>query len=91
MNQKHYTLIAIIGLIIIFHYNGILKLFTLDNLLEKRDTLTQYVSNNYSFAVIGYVAVYIISISFSIPGATILTLAGGYLFGILGLPMIIWV
>lgn len=37
---------------------------------------------NYLWASLGFIAVYIATVAFSLPGATIVTLAGGFLFGV---------
>ena len=45
--------------------------------------LQQVVERNYLLSVGGYIVIYIVVVAFSIPGATILTLGGGFLFGTL--------
>lgn len=55
--------------------------FTLENLKNNREYLRYFVNHNYLISVVIYISIYILAVSLSIPGALILTLAGGYLFG----------
>ena len=48
---------------------------------EHRETLLAYRDAHYFLAVVGFVAAYAAVGAFSLPGATILTLTGGFLFG----------
>jgi uncharacterized membrane protein YdjX (TVP38/TMEM64 family) len=50
-------------------------------LFDNRDTLLETVNTRYALAVTIYVAVYIAVTALSIPGATVLTLLGGFFFG----------
>ena len=51
------------------------------NLEANKDTLFESVSENYLLAVVLYILLYIAVVAFSIPGATVLTLLGGFFFG----------
>jgi uncharacterized membrane protein YdjX (TVP38/TMEM64 family) len=68
---------AIIGI----RASGAGEYFTFENLQKNKEALHELVSGQYAFSVFIYIAVYIAVTAFSIPGATILTLAGGFLFG----------
>lgn len=50
-------------------------------LAEHRGTLLAFARDNAALAGIGYVAAYAAAVAFSVPGAVVLTLAGGFLFG----------
>ena len=52
-------------------------------LSENRDTLIAFRDANYLVAAVVFVAVYVAIVAFSLPGATIATLTGGFLFGTL--------
>ncbi len=58
-------------------------LLTLENLKARQADIELYRSNNPAFAVLIYCSVYIIVTALSIPGAVILTLTGGAIFGLL--------
>jgi uncharacterized membrane protein YdjX (TVP38/TMEM64 family) len=55
---------------------------TFDALAENRDALVAFRDENYLLAVLGFILAYIAIVAFSLPGATITTLTGGFLFGI---------
>jgi uncharacterized membrane protein YdjX (TVP38/TMEM64 family) len=51
-------------------------------LAENREALLAYRDANYLVTVLGFVAIYAVIVAFSLPGATVATLTGGFLFGI---------
>ncbi|HBZ45467.1 MAG TPA: hypothetical protein DEO85_15760 [Maritimibacter sp.] len=55
---------------------------TFDALAENREALLAYRDANYPLAAAIFVAAYISIVGFSLPGATIATLTGGFLFGL---------
>lgn len=55
--------------------------FTLDQLLDSRDQLLAFVEARAVLAAPLFILAYIAVVAFSIPGATVLTLLGGFLFG----------
>jgi len=69
---------------------GIATVFALDlhqylsfqALAENREALRAFVAANEVGAVLGFAALYALAVALSIPGAVILTLAGGFLFGL---------
>ena len=70
--------VVIVALIKIFDLDA---LFTFENLKAQKDVLSNFVQNNYILTVIMFISIYILSVAFMIPIATVLTLAGGFLFG----------
>lgn len=54
---------------------------TLENLKTQSDALKEFSSNHYFWSVVTFVLVYIVAIGFSVPGATLLTLLSGFLYG----------
>lgn len=52
-------------------------------LRDNRETLIAYRDAHYALAVVVFMAIYVVIAGFSLPGATIATLAGGFLFGTL--------
>lgn len=56
---------------------------TLDALRNNRDALQAAVADNFLLSAMAYVAVYAVAVAVSLPGATILTVTGGLLFGAL--------
>jgi pyruvate/2-oxoglutarate dehydrogenase complex dihydrolipoamide dehydrogenase (E3) component/uncharacterized membrane protein YdjX (TVP38/TMEM64 family) len=54
---------------------------TFENLRHKSTELKNYSNQHYAISVAVFVAIYIVSVAFSIPGATVLTLTSGFLYG----------
>ena len=53
-----------------------------DALAENRERLLGFRDANYALAAAAFVALYVAVVAFSLPGAAIMTLTGGFLFGI---------
>ena len=49
-------------------------------LADNREALIAFRDANYLVAVLGFIAIYVVIVAFSLPGATIATLTGGFLF-----------
>ena len=64
-----------------FFYFGVHQYLTLESLKSNRDQLLGYTQQHYTTAVLVYVGLYCLQTALSLPGATILTLSGGLLFG----------
>lgn len=69
------------ALIIALRMTKLGELISLDTLRAHRGTLVAWVEANKLLASAAYVLVYVAAVAFSFPGATILTLTGGFLFG----------
>jgi uncharacterized membrane protein YdjX (TVP38/TMEM64 family) len=74
-------LIVFLAVIIAIRYSPAGTILTFDNLKQHRNALLSFVQDNYGLSVIFYMVTYMCTTAFSIPGAVILTLAGGFLFG----------
>ncbi len=80
--QKKILIILFLILVIVaIRLTGVHKYLTFENLQTQKDVLQNYVNGNYLLAVIIFILIYAVSVAFSIPGATILTLTGGLVFG----------
>jgi len=53
-----------------------------ETLARNREALAAFRDANYLLTALGFIAVYVTIVAFSLPGATIATLAGGFLFGL---------
>lgn len=49
-------------------------------LADNREALIDFRDANYMLTVLGFIAAYVVIVAFSLPGATIATLTGGFLF-----------
>ena len=65
-----------------FFYFDLGRFLTLTSLKENRDALQNYTENHYAFTVILFIVIYCVQTVLSLPGAGILSLAGGFLFGV---------
>ena len=75
------SLFALVALLLYQHY-GVGRLLTLDSLKSSRDALVSLYQQRPIFAVSVFFAVYVAAAALSFPGATILTLAAGAMFGL---------
>jgi uncharacterized membrane protein YdjX (TVP38/TMEM64 family) len=60
---------------------GLHRHLSLTALAENRDTLRQWVDGNLALALATYALLYFAVVALSIPGAAIMSIAGGFLFG----------
>ncbi len=73
-------LLAVIALLVGLRFTGIADKLTLGNLQANAAKLRDFSNANYLRSVLIYIVLYIVVTSFSLPGATVLTLAGGFLY-----------
>ena len=84
-------LAVIAGALAVFFAMGWHQYFTLDTLRDNRTALQDWVEASPIRAVAIFVGVYAAAVAISFPGASILTIFGGYLFGLwLGTPAIVF-
>lgn len=77
------ALIAVVMALAIgaFFYLDLGRFLSLTALKENRDSLLAFVDTNFGAAVGIFILTYVLVAGLSLPGAVILTLAGGFLFG----------
>lgn len=73
--------VVIAGAIGVFLYFDLGRFLSLETLKENRDHLLAFTEANYAASVVLFILAYIAVTGLSLPGAVILTLAGGFLFG----------
>ncbi len=61
---------------------GLHRYFNLDALKAHRAMLLEAVAGHYAVALLGFIALYALLVAVSFPGASALTIAGGFLFGL---------
>ena len=75
--------LAVLGAgVVAFFALGLDRYLTFDELRRNREALTGFVAAMPVLSVALFVLVYTVAVSLSVPGAVVLTLAGGFLFGI---------
>jgi len=72
--------IVILGISLFFIFD-LGRYFTLNALKDNKDSLRGFTETNYALTAALFVLIYCVQTALSLPGATILTLAGGFLFG----------
>jgi uncharacterized membrane protein YdjX (TVP38/TMEM64 family) len=80
--RKLVPLAVIVGGLIAFFSFGLHKYLTFDQLRQHRGELMSYVAGMPVKAVLLFILVYAAATALSVPGGIILTLTGGFLFGI---------
>lgn len=63
---------------------GLFQYLSLDTLREQQEVLQGFVANNLVLALAIFIAVYAAATLFMLPGALWITIAGGFLFGLVG-------
>lgn len=82
-NAKKLLILALgAALVGAFFYFDLGQYLTLEALKEHKDAISSYYQENKALTIAAYMGIYILATSLSLPGATILTLAGGALFGL---------
>jgi uncharacterized membrane protein YdjX (TVP38/TMEM64 family) len=82
MNRKKFAIISVAAVLIaLFFYFDLERYLTLESLKANRDALAVFYQENRLTTVACFIAIYILQTALSLPGATVLTLASGALFG----------
>ena len=76
-----YGPIAIIAIVAGIGAFALRDYLSFDTLRDNRDALIAFRDGNYAVTVLVFILVYVLIVGFSLPGATIATLTGGFLFG----------
>ncbi|MEM1312740.1 MAG: TVP38/TMEM64 family protein [Patescibacteria group bacterium] len=81
---KIFVGIILITAIVLAYSFDLAQFLNLGFIQTNRDLLTNYVRNNYVLAAAIHMFVYVINVSLSLPFSALLTLTGGFLFGLYG-------
>lgn len=79
--RRFLPLAILIAAIVAAFASGATRFLNLETLQTHEAALRGFVDENRLLAIAAFIAVYAIATAVSLPGAVILTLAGGYLFG----------
>ncbi|MBU2991655.1 TVP38/TMEM64 family protein [Octadecabacter sp. 1_MG-2023] len=72
--------IIVIGVVAVLGAYFLSDYLTFEALAANRESLLAFRDANYLLMVVAFIAIYTVVVAFSLPGATIMTLAGGFLF-----------
>ncbi len=79
--QRLLIVIAIVAVVLLFKILGLGQYLTLDYLKASQDKFSQLYGENKLAVIAGYMIIYIAVTALSLPGAAVMTLAGGAMFG----------
>ena len=82
-NKKFYVLGFLILLIAYISVIRQANFITLENIKDNRIWVSQFVNSNYLLSVLSFIIIYFFISALSIPGAIILTIFAGFLFGVI--------
>lgn len=80
--QRAWPLALVLGVLGLGYLLGLHRFISLDAVIREHEALQAWVSQNTVLAAAAYVAIYIVAVAASFPGASLLTIAGGFLFGV---------
>ncbi|PKN87554.1 MAG: TVP38/TMEM64 family protein [Deltaproteobacteria bacterium HGW-Deltaproteobacteria-1] len=83
-HKKILIALIIAAVIVSIRVFGLDHLLSLETFRQYRDQLLAFTSHHYLPTVAIFILIYIAAVALSIPGATILTLTAGFLFGFFG-------
>lgn len=76
---RRLPIIAIVG-VALYGFFELREYLSFDALRDNREALIAFRDANYVGTVLAFIGIYILIVAFSLPGATIATLTGGFLF-----------
>jgi uncharacterized membrane protein YdjX (TVP38/TMEM64 family) len=79
--MRHLPLI-LIALVAVLGAVALRDQLNFETLRDNREALLAFRDANYGLTVAGFVLAYVAIVAFSLPGATVATLTGGFLFGV---------
>ncbi|MDT8326540.1 MAG: VTT domain-containing protein [Roseovarius sp.] len=74
--------LAIILTVAVIGYFTLRDYITFDTLRDHRDTLLAFRDANYALMVLAFIGIYFAIVAFSLPGAAVASVTGGFLFGL---------
>jgi uncharacterized membrane protein YdjX (TVP38/TMEM64 family) len=74
--------IAVIALVALLGALTLRDYLSFETLRDNREALIAFRDANYLLSVLGFIAIYVTIVAFSLPGGTVASLTGGFLFGI---------
>ena len=75
--------IVIVMLVGIVYASGLHREISFEALVQHRTVIDEFVGKHQLAAVAAYIAIYVAVVALSLPGAWLLTMSGGFLFGLL--------
>lgn len=80
--KRNILFVLLIAVIVGLRFSPVGSALTFENLKQHRDALLVFVQDRYWLSVASFIATYIVATALSLPAGLVLTLAGGFLFGV---------
>lgn len=80
-DRRLWLVLAFLSIIAALRFMGFDRYLSLETLKTHRHELVALVESHIALAAVTYLAIYVASVTLSLPGAVLLTLTGGFLFG----------
>ncbi len=80
-SRKLWIGVGLVAALLALRFTGLGELLSLDTLARHRGALSAFVAANWLLAAGAFLLAYAAAVALSVPGAVILTLSGGFLFG----------
>jgi len=80
--SKIIVILIVAALVLLFFAFNLQQYLTIDYLKPQQLAFADYYSRHTGFTIFAYMTIYVIVTALSLPGATVMTLAGGALFGL---------
>jgi len=81
--KKWFPLIVVVGLLVAGYLGGLQEYFSLSKIIQNRTAIGEFVSTNILIASLAYILLYILIVATSFPGASVLTITSGFIFGVI--------
>lgn len=82
-DRRLWLALGLVALLAGLRAAGVGEQLSVETLAHHRAALDSLVSRHFALAALGYLGLYVTVVALSLPGAVVLTLAGGFLFGAL--------
>lgn len=89
MSKRLVLGLTLLALIVAFFALDLQRFFTLESLQAHRASLLEFVAQRWLLAAGGYMLLYIAVVALALPAAGLMTIAGGALFGLWGVPLVL--
>jgi len=78
-----FILLLIVAIFVVFFALDLQQYLTLESIKQRQSQITQFYQQNLAATIIAYALIYVVITAASLPGAAIMTLIGGAMFGLL--------
>jgi uncharacterized membrane protein YdjX (TVP38/TMEM64 family) len=79
--KRLWPLLLLLAAMVLVFAMGWHRYLTLQELVDRREALRAAIADHTLLAILAFMGIYAVAVALSLPGAAVLTLAGGFLFG----------